>query len=114
MHCVHQVLVNIKRTVLGVDLLHNVGKERIFFEHVNKVVEHLSGVFDSISEAGDKPGSFLLVRHAPGGERPAVYVPSDPALLQQLVRDREIVLEQISQPMGTLEQRTVLDVRHEQ
>jgi hypothetical protein len=100
-------------TVLSIDLLHNVGEERIFFEHVNKVVEYLSGVFDSISEAGDKPESFIMIRHAPGGERPAMYVPSDPALLQQLVRDGEIVLEQISQSMDTLEQRTILDIRHQ-
>ena len=79
--------------MLSVDLLHNIGKERIFLQHSNEVMEHLSGIFDSVSEAGDEPRSFVLVRDAMGGQDIVVNILSDQPLLEQLVRDREIVLE---------------------
>ena len=71
-YCAINVQSSIRRTVFSVELLNNISKEMILFQHSNKVVEHLSGVFDTISEAGDEPGSFLVIRHAPSGEHPAV------------------------------------------
>ena len=91
-----------RRTVFSVDFLHNIGKERIFLQQVNEVVEHFSGVLDSVSEAGDKPRSFMLARDALSGQYVVVYVLGDQPLLEQLGRDGEIVLKQ----------RTILDIRH--